>query len=90
MQFLTVALATLFASASAQVPISLPSGVPPPSGVTLPTGVSVVTAGATSTAQANANKRFHKRQAAGGSISGLSNISIGLQQTSTKTSSKTN
>ncbi|KAL2179679.1 uncharacterized protein P884DRAFT_298031 [Thermothelomyces heterothallicus CBS 202.75] len=71
-------LACLGTAAAQGVTISLPSGVSLPSGITLPSGVSIVTAGATSTAQANANRRYHKRQNGGFSISGLS---IGLQRT---------
>lgn len=83
-------LATMATMASAQdVTISLPSGVSIPSGVTLPSGVAVVTATATSTAQANANfnKRFNRRQNI--SISGISGISFGLQQTSTSSAQPT-
>ncbi|KAG7284583.1 hypothetical protein NEMBOFW57_010961 [Staphylotrichum longicolle] len=65
--------AALFAAASAQVTISLPSGV------TL-LGVSL---------SPPANKRFHKRQGLGGSISGLSGISINLQQTRTNVAAAT-
>lgn len=82
--------ATMAAMASAQdVTISLPSGVSIPSGVTLPSGVAVVTATSTSTAQANANfnKRFNRRQ--NFSISGISGLSIGLQQTSTSSTRPT-
>ncbi|KAK4153773.1 hypothetical protein C8A00DRAFT_33458 [Chaetomidium leptoderma] len=88
MKFTSAAIfAAIFATASAQVTISLPSGVSIPSGVTLPSGVSVVTASATSTAKAK--KRYHRRQNLGGGISGISGLSIGLQQTQANAAQQT-
>ncbi|KAH6614386.1 hypothetical protein B0J18DRAFT_439272 [Chaetomium sp. MPI-SDFR-AT-0129] len=75
MQFTATAtaFAALFATALAQVTVTLPSGVSLPSGITLPSGVSVATAGATSSAAAN--RRYRPRQNIGGGISGISAIS---------------